>query len=98
MGKKNDLTGKRFGRLLVIAEAGKTKYSSILWRCYCDCENYSIVIGSGLTSGNTKSCGCLGREKRLEKNTIHGMCDTREYTTWCNMLSRCNNPKKQEVC
>lgn len=57
MGKKEDLIGRRFGRLTVIAEAYKTQ-SGIYWKCKCDCGNYTNVRASILKHGKTKSCGC----------------------------------------
>lgn len=53
-----DLTGQRFGRLLVkefVFVKNQCKYYS----CLCDCDNYKIVPASRLTTGSTKSCGCL---------------------------------------
>ena len=54
-----DLTGKRFGRLVVIEPTKERKNESVVWRCRCDCGKYTNVITSNLTKGNTKSCGCL---------------------------------------
>jgi hypothetical protein len=62
MGKFNDLTGKRFERLLVIKRAesyrGLSGKTVTMWLCKCDCGNEKIVSRSALISGNTKSCGC----------------------------------------
>ena len=62
----NDLEGKRFGRLLAICvdhkdidNQGNTAY---YWDCLCDCGNHIVVLGSTLTRGDTKSCGCLQAE------------------------------------
>ena len=49
-------------------------------------ESYS------LTSGKTTSCGCYGKEKRLESNTKHNLSHTRINKIYCNMKSRCYNP------
>lgn len=56
-----DLTGKRFNKLLVISQA-PSKYSKTHWNCQCDCGNKTIVSGSGLKSGHTQSCGCYQDE------------------------------------
>lgn len=37
MGKFIDLTGKRFGRLIVKGIVGKNKYGTYIWNCICDC-------------------------------------------------------------
>lgn len=57
-----DLTGKRFGRLFVVGPAPR-KNNRTVWRCRCDCGNYTDVLTSNLTTGNTKSCRCLEEEK-----------------------------------
>ena len=54
-----NLTGKRYGRLVVSREAGRHKDRSILWECKCDCRKIIIVKAKSLKSGETKSCGCL---------------------------------------
>lgn len=63
---KNDLTGQTFGRLYVIgiADDGQRKTSYI---CQCECGNIKKVRADGLTSGATKSCGCLHLQ-RLREN------------------------------
>lgn len=57
MGSKQDLTGKRFGRLTAIKPVGIAKNGSIMWKCRCDCGNYVSVRTAYLNCGNTKSCG-----------------------------------------
>ena len=69
MGKPLDLTGQRFGRLLVIkkAESIRRKNSTeVRWLCQCDCGNETIVRSTSLRSGRTVSCGC--RRKELNQN------------------------------
>lgn len=67
MSKLIDLTGQKFGRLTVIkmAENVKTKNGKSKSQCLCECECRNIikVPSSTLKSGNTKSCGCLKKEK-----------------------------------
>ena len=59
-----DLTGKRFGKLTVIREdPERSNQGNVKWICRCDCGNTVSVIGTSLTRGNTKSCGCLRSEK-----------------------------------
>ena len=63
---KEDLTGKRFGRLTVIEQAedhvSKSGNHYAKWKCQCDCGNTVCVDGYKLKSGNTKSCGCYMSE------------------------------------
>lgn len=56
---------EKYGRLTVIRRVenhGQYTY----WECICDCGNKTYVTGRSLTSGHTKSCGCLQREKASE--------------------------------
>lgn len=57
-----DLTGHRFGRLVVLARAGRDRHGSMRWRCKCDCGREITVRGQNLRSGNTRSCGCYQRK------------------------------------
>lgn len=87
-----DLTGHPpFGRLTVLAFAGQ-KARKAYWLCRCDCGNETAVRGTELVSGRTQSCGCLGRERTITRNTTHGMSRTLEYRTWNGMIQRCHNP------
>ena len=63
--KKGHLIGKRFGRLVVIERTDKSNNGGVIWRCKCDCGNEKEVPTSYLTSGHTKSCGCLKLESHL---------------------------------
>ena len=62
-----DMIGKRFGKLLVLSEAGRDKHRNILWLCRCDCGKEKIISGSSLRSGLTKSCGCLARQPKSKE-------------------------------
>lgn len=57
--KYKDISGNRYGRLVVVEKKGKTKKRMITWLCLCDCGKKKIISGYSLRSGNTKSCGCL---------------------------------------
>lgn len=56
-----DFVGKRFGRLVVLAYAGK-RGGMHRWRCRCDCGKETVVGQTLLQTGRTKSCGCLQSE------------------------------------
>ena len=58
MGKLIDLTGQRFGRLVVVKREGSCKENKPTWLCKCDCGKNVIIRAKSLQSGNTKSCGC----------------------------------------
>ena len=60
-----DLSGKVFGKLTVVNFAGRDKRNILTWSCKCECGNEKVITGGSLTSGLTKSCGCLyGSENR----------------------------------
>lgn len=91
MSELKDLTGQRFGRLVVIARAENSHAGQARWLCACDCGGKSVSVGSALRSGRATSCGCLRREKLLLANTKHGGSDSHLYHVWCDMKRRCQD-------
>lgn len=95
-----DLTGKRFGRLVVIGLSGKNKSGNSLWLCKCNCGKEKIIAGFHLTRKNrsTKSCGCL--YKNLKNSLKHGHTQNRKpsrtYISYCNMITRCTNKNRKD--
>lgn len=89
MGKFIDLTGERFGALVVmrldIGYSGRDKK----WICKCDCGKEVSVFSGNLRRGYTKSCGCLSTQSKKKRMTTHGMARTRLYGIWSNMKKRC---------
>lgn len=65
MGKFQDLTGKRFGRLTVIKRSER-KGKNTYWICRCDCGAITEATTTKLKKGHTKSCGCYKTEKFAE--------------------------------
>lgn len=57
-----DRTGDRYGRLLVMGRA-RSRSRRVAWLCRCDCGTEVEVRGDLLIRGNTRSCGCLQRER-----------------------------------
>jgi len=88
MGKLKDLTGRRFGRLIVI-KRGPNEGNKTIWICKCDCGTIRSMISDALLQNKSKSCGCLHQEIV----TKHGDWRTRFYNTWGHMIQRCLNPK-----
>jgi|WetSurSiteA1Bulk_404760.scaffolds.fasta_scaffold00380_20 hypothetical protein len=74
MGKVIDLTGQRFGRLLIIERAEDYINLSgrriIKWICKCECGNLSVVSTNELRSGDTQSCGCYQKDRVGEAKLI----------------------------
>ena len=100
MGKINDLTGRKFGRLTALEYVGR-KNGRTLWRCICDCGNETTAGYSNLLNGITRSCGCLGMESRIRighnnrTSASLSLCDNLRshplYGLWSSMLTRCYN-------
>lgn len=90
--RKFDLTGKRFGRLKVIKDVGKSKDRNIIWECLCDCGKIKNIKGNNLMQGRTKSCGCLNKEITSNRSTTHGLSQKEPlYCVWRSMRDRCYN-------
>lgn len=93
---RRDLTGQRFGKLVVQGDprsycnaSGKRR---VKWIALCDCGTLKIVVGEKLTRAELKSCGCLAAENRFVRT--HGLTKThpREYASWAAMRHRCDDP------
>lgn len=65
-GRKNDIVGKKTGRLTVIKRV-ENKGRNAMWLCKCDCGNLTKVRRSSLNKGITKSCGCLRKDLYKKK-------------------------------
>lgn len=96
-----DLSGMKFGRLLVLNRTGERQRYNYIYRCKCDCGKMVRVIGSSLRYNRTKSCGCAKRDATASRNkagAIHGMSRNpvkrRVYNSWCGMMTRCFNKKQ----
>ena len=91
MSKAKDLTGQTFGRLTVIGFRRGSRENPPKWECKCSCGQITFVKRYKLTSGHTRSCGCLHSEIASVIHRTHGLRRTRLYQTWCNMKQRCYN-------
>ena len=80
MGRRVDLTGQRFGKLVVVSVGRKN--GAMAWKCKCDCGGYTELESNKLTSGNTKSCGCMRRRdlsgQSFGKLVVLGLSDVRK--------------------
>lgn len=94
--KLENLTGQRFGRLIVIKQGKSTwKSNRTSWDCACNCGNKINVASKNLKNGRTQSCGCLMRDSARErgrKSIKHGMEGTKPYKLWGCIKARCYNP------
>jgi len=62
-----DITGQRFGKLIVLSKGESKGSGRTAWNCKCDCGNEKIIRGDTLKSGYTKSCGKCHRSKNAMK-------------------------------
>jgi hypothetical protein len=93
MSRMIDLTGQRYGRLVVRERVQQHMKGQARWLCLCDCGNTTVVQSYDLRSGNTQSCGC---QRRVNfKHKIHGHSQKRIYAIWKGMKSRCSNPNRK---
>ena len=60
----DDLTGKKFGRLLVKSRGENSTDGKPRWLCLCDCGEEKVIRGQVLRNGHAVSCGCYRREAR----------------------------------
>lgn len=65
-----DVAGKRFGKLIALERMEKKSGTSYKWRCRCDCGRETEVSVANLVNGNSRSCGCLRRERKKRNGTL----------------------------
>ena len=103
MSKADDLTGKRFGRLVVIERAGLHITSGgqrkTLWKCQCDCGKDVITNAQRLKMGETLSCGCYKRQRTSEVK-LHNLTGKRfgRLTVLCRTESKSQSTKWKCQC
>lgn len=68
MPKAIDVTGQKYNRLTALNYLGYSKSGGRVWKCLCDCSNYTNVPVGYLRNNSIKSCGCLGSEKTIKRN------------------------------
>ena len=105
MGKLIDITGLRFGELVVLGLADIKINSRPAWRCVCDCGENRIAGGEYLKNGSVKSCGkhptkvfleAVRRSNQRNRKYPPGTdTHSRLYTLWRALLFRCFNPKHE---
>lgn len=93
-----DLTGQRFGRLMVTGAAPRLgPHDDTRWHCQCDCGELRIVRSKALRRGMTRSCRCYTKEVTAKRNATQNfrvVRNRREYSVWFAMQARCYNPEQ----
>ena len=84
-----DITGQRFGKLVVLGKGESKGPGRTTWNCKCDCGNEKNIRGDALKSGYTKSCGnCLRSEKAIKELFVMVPVPLREV---------CENARKNQL-
>ena len=92
------MIGKQYGRWTILEYLGKNERGAKIVRCRCSCLNQTernVILGDVLM-GRSTNCGCVKKEKLVDRNTTHNKYRTTEYKTWTKMIERCydkNCPK-----
>lgn len=82
MGRLIDISGKRFGKLVVLEREPRLKSDKhTKWRCVCDCGQQTVATYINLKTENTTSCGCNRKP--------HGMTGSLTWRSWSSMMRRC---------
>jgi len=93
MSKRIDLTGKKFGRLVVLKYYMTDKNRNALWKCQCECGSITAASSSNLIQNHTKSCGCYKTDMTKEKNSTHGLSKHLLFRIWIKIRERCGHTK-----
>lgn len=84
---RTDLTGRRFGRLVVLGFDHSTVRNDLYWLCRCDCGNEALFRTRELLDGTITSCGCKNGNPNYFGNKSYDSL----YVIWRNMKKRCEN-------
>ena len=92
---KKSYKGQTFSRLTILEDGGTL--DKVL--CQCECGNVKRIRQKNVTTGSTKSCGCLAVEhaRRLGKTSgrwrkTHGLSRHPAYLSRCAAVDRCHKP------
>ena len=93
-----DMTGSRFGNLVVLVYDGYHAGGG-RWICECDCGARKSIYGAHLRLGRTRSCGCDTANLIAAAVVRHGHARggkvSREHAIWRGMITRCTNPNRR---
>ena len=62
---KEELTGKRFGKLLALRPTKERRSGNVVWECKCDCGNMAYITAANLLGNRSRSCGCLKKGRKI---------------------------------
>lgn len=79
--------GKKYGKWTVVSFSHRDKYSQKLYTCECECGTKKVLPIHSLVNGHNTQC-------RKCAHTKHGLCHTRIYKIYKNIIQRCENPRR----
>lgn len=89
MSKVVDMTGQRYGRLVVLRRGHTDKHGKVHWWCQCDCGSPEKEIdGAALRRGLVVSCGCNKKEKLKKYNDSQVVDETGKQYGYLTVLHR----------
>lgn len=92
MWQAKDIVGQRFGKLTVIKRVENNNRMRAKFLCRCDCGNEKIILGDSLSSGKTKSCGCLKHQTSYRFENLIG-----QKFGYLTVLERAENGKNGQT-
>ena len=84
-----DMTGKRYGKLTVLARAGSDEKQLALWLVQCECGVKLVCVGAELRRGVPSQCHSCYSKMMAVKQRTHGETGTYLHELWMNMRRRC---------
>lgn len=96
----SEFVGRRFSSLVVLRHLAKLPRTR-LWLCLCDCGKETHVRQCHLTSGHTRSCGCIQKPIAAAAHFKHGNTTRAQgqsptYRSWMAARCRCTNPNRRQ--
>lgn len=104
----DDLTGKKFGKRIVLCRAENNSHGAAIWKCQCECGQISYLTGTNIRSGKYLSCKRCVDHKNFRRpaqnkrpyDTLRfdgsSKKETKTYSAWKNMKYRCNPKNVRE--
>lgn len=96
-----DFAPETYGRLTTIGpvfrfpKVSNQRHTELLQECRCSCGKVRMYTRSRLKAGQTKSCGCLQKDKARMRQTTHNGVNRPEYCNWQAMHQRCADPNQK---
>ena len=87
--------GDVIGRWTILDDTPIKEGKYIKYLCKCECGTIKYVKKRLLHDGQSKSCGCLAREKFIARNKKHGHAHSHLYFVWTSLRHRCNCPSSE---